>query len=315
MNKFCSKCGSVIDSNSGVCVSCKKEKNKKALIIALICIIAVLVVSIIGSVIYFVYLVSDDKNKTATETFGESVVVETQAEKETQPVETQAPTEKFVRDDTVYNASQMQKYNGEIYYCSSDQTNTQLSSHVVIDFSDTDLGYKKIPVDIEGGEISFVIYEDKIYFIAEYEQDANTNFGVYISGKLYCCDLDGKNRIMIARDVSNPSFKIIHGKVYFNIHDISDSSYKQKYACFDIDTNNMELSNSDENIGGFASYAILTGRYPEKTEFEGGYYYCKYDFDKDPEKIDGNYVNKIYYREDIETGEVERVGIAYSQTG
>lgn len=212
-------------------------------------------------------------------------------------------------DGKVYSSNVIQEYENEVYYCSSDGS-PEYMGLPKLDFSETDLGYTKLPVAVDGGIQSFIIYNDYVYYIGGYENKSNSQ-GVYASGTLYRCDLDGDNIKLISSEVTNLCFQITNNILYYNT---GNKLNEFDYNSYDLKTERITTVNNYESVGNWwlgwlFRFDAYSGQY---TEFDGGHYY--YDPSGKVETINGEHANVYYYRKDIQTGDVVRVGYSYSQT-
>ncbi len=212
-------------------------------------------------------------------------------------------------DNKVYCSNVIQEYKNEVYYCSSDGS-LEVMNLPKLDFSGTGLEYIKLPVDVDGGVQSFVIYDDYIYYIGGYENTYDSQ-GVYAAGTLYRCDLDGNNVKLISNEVTNLFFEIANNELRYNTR--GNTSSEINYNSYDLKTENNTVVNNYNSAGVFElgwlfRFDVQSGQY---MEFDGGYYY--YDPSGEVETINGEHANVYYYRKDKQTGEVVRVGYSYSQ--
>ncbi|MBE6824497.1 MAG: hypothetical protein E7513_04040 [Ruminococcaceae bacterium] len=317
MKNFCGKCGSKLDENTGLCPKCSGANGlKKKTFIIVAVIFAVILIG--GLIIAFeTHLFNKDDNKTVTENIVETQAEETQAQTESP---TQAPTqeptkavkaEKF-RDGKTYSSDVLQDYNGQVYYCSADSTEGVMGFNV-FDYSVLGLGYKKLPIDVDGGVHAFLIYEDSVYYICDYNREVDPNYGVYDCGKLYRCDLLGNNRELIADDVTNLCFQMIKGELHYNTDNHTSGSYLGYHKTYNIDTKKINILSENESVGMFELGGVYRFESPQYMEFDGGYYYRDYYVESEPDEINGEPVNEYFMRKDMETGEVVRVGYSFSQ--
>lgn len=214
--------------------------------------------------------------------------------------------------DKIYSSNIIQEYSNEVYYCSSDGS-PEIMNLPRLDFSSTDLGYKKIPVTVDGGVHSFIIYDEHIYYICEYQNRTNSQ-GLYSAGKLYRCDLSGDNNILISDNVTNLCFQITDNQLYYNT--VGNTANQDSYNSYNLKTEAKTVINDYESVGEFKLGWLF--RFDDKsgnyTEFDGGYYYYAADNSGNIETINGEHANVYYYRKDIETGEVQKIGYSYNQT-
>lgn len=214
-------------------------------------------------------------------------------------------------DSKIYSSDVIQKYGEDVYYCSS-YGSPEIMNLPRLDFSDTGLGYKELPVSIDGGVQSFIIYGGYIYYMGGYKNNANSQ-GVYSAGNLYRCDLNGDDNIIIANNVTNLCFQIINSKLYYNT--LGNTSSEIIYNSYDLKTENNTIVNNYESVGVFKLGWLF--RFDEQSgqymEFDGGYYYYENDYSGNVETINGEHANVYYYRKDIETGEIQKIGYSFSQ--
>lgn len=209
----------------------------------------------------------------------------------------------------IYLSNVIQKYNEKVYYCSSDGS-PSIMNLPRLDFSNTGLGYKKLPINIHGGVQSFIIYNENIYYISDYKNIANSS-GVYSAGNLYMCDINGNNNVLIANNVTHLCFKIVNNKLYYNT--LGDTVGKSYYNSYNIETGKTSFENDFDFVSGKHWLFLFDDNSGQSMGFDGGYYYYSNDYGK-TETINGELANVYYYREDMITGEIKRIGYSYSQT-
>lgn len=221
------------------------------------------------------------------------------------------PDDDYKDDKNTHSSDVIQKYGKNVYYCSS-YGSPEIMNLPRLDFSNTDLGYKELPISFNGGVQSFIIYDGYIYCIAEYKNNADDQ-GVYSSGKLYKCELSGNSYSLIANDVTNLYFEITNDKLYYNT--LGKTSSENFYNSYDLKTENKTTINNNQNAGVFKLGWIF--RFDETStyynEFDGGYYYYSNNNSGDVDTVNGERANVYYYRKDIVTGDVERIGYSYNQ--
>lgn len=235
----------------------------------------------------------------------------------TDPVVTEKKENHSENDNKIYSSNIIQNYNGKVYYCSSDGSD-EILNLPRLDLSY--LGYTKIPVNDDGGVPSFIIYNDYIYYISGYSNTAIPSSSPRGIGNLCRCNLSGENKQLISKNVSNLCFQIENGILYYNIFDKSngESDYHDYYCSLNlkpgIDCGMKSIINDFQYVGEFKLDWIF--RFDEKSghymEFDGGYYY--YAPSSKTETINGESANMYYYRKDIKTGEVKRIGYSFCQT-
>lgn len=216
-----------------------------------------------------------------------------------------------VDTNKLYSSDLIQKVGDDVYYCSSDGAPEYLALPT-LDFSEAKPEYKKLPIDVEYGVQSFIIYGDSIFYICDYPNGHyNDSAGTY--GKLYKCDLQGNNQELIADYVDN---------LLFDIHDYTltysarQSGQKTTIYSYDIKNNQIVDKTQSGAMGVLElGYIFRFEKSQGHMELDDGYYY--YEIVKsngtEPNKIDGKLANIIYYREDKKTGKVDRVGYTYDQ--
>lgn len=212
-------------------------------------------------------------------------------------------------EDKIYYSNVIQKYKDKVYYSSSEGSHEGMN-RPRLDFSKVKPDYIKLPVKANGGVQSFIIYNNKIYYLCNYTATTGTK-GNYTSGELYRSDLDGKNVKLISSDVTNECMELSKGKLYFNTGRNYDEII---YNSYDIANDSITKINDYQSVGKFQlgwlfRYEQSIGQY---MEFDGGLYY--YAREGILEIINGEHANVYYYRKDKSTGKVCRVGYSYDQT-
>lgn len=215
-----------------------------------------------------------------------------------------------VDTNKLYSSDLIQKVGDDVYYCSSDGAPEYLALPT-LDFSSVKPEYKKLPIHVEYGVQSFIIYGDSIFYICDYPNGQYTTSADHY-GKLYKCDLQGNNQELIADYVNNLLFEI---KDYTLSYSAGESNEITVYK-YDIKSEKIVDTIKNAPIGVFELGCIF--RHPKSQghmEFDGGYYYYEVirSSGTEPNRIDGKLANIIYYREDIETGQVDKVGYTYNQ--
>ena len=216
-----------------------------------------------------------------------------------------------VDTNKLYSSDLIQKVGDDVYYCSSDGAPEYLALPT-LDFSEAKPEYKKLPIDVEYGVQSFIIYGDSIFYICDYPNGHyNDSAGTY--GKLYKCDLQGNNQELIADYVDN---------LLFDIHDYtltySARQSGQKTTIYSYDIKNHQIANKTQSgtIGVLElGYIFRFEKSQGHMELDDGYYYYEIvrSNGTEPNRIDGKLANIIFYREDKKTGKVDRVGYTYDQ--
>lgn len=220
------------------------------------------------------------------------------------------PDDDYKDDKKIHSSDVIQKYGKNVYYCSS-YGSPEIMNLPRLDFSNTDLGYKELPISFNGGVQSFIIYDGYIYCIAKYKNSTDDQ-GVYSSGELYKCELSGNSYSLIANDVTNLYFEITNDKLYYN--SLGKTSSENYYNSYDLKTEDKTTINKYQNAGVFKLGWIF--RFDETStyynEFDGGYYYYSNNNSGDVDTVNGERANVYYYRKDIETGNVAKIGYSYN---
>lgn len=188
----------------------------------------------------------------------------------------------------------IQQYGNKTYYA---KTTTNGGGIRNFDFSSSKYTkYDILPIsDKETNIGSFIIYNNKVYYTAGGLSSSGTSY------TLKCCNLDGTNVSMIVDNVSR--FFNINGGI-LEIEDYTSSLYPYSSSephRYNILTNKLYtgILTSHKN---YPDTVCLCGLIDSPTEFDGGLFYKEYK--------EGS-IEVIYYRKDIKSGVVEKIGVGH----
>lgn len=184
----------------------------------------------------------------------------------------------------------IQSYNGTTYYAKTTATG---GGSRTIDFSKSKyVKYSVLPISENESEryiYNFLIFNDKVYYTISGQGSAVDSW------TLKCCDLDGSNITVLLDDVLD-YFEINNGMLIIGKSPFySDTCYR-----LDMSTGKsvQEESGIPERIKTVSSCRLAD----DPTEFDGGLYYRAY--------IE-NSIEVLYYRKDINSGNIEKIGSGF----
>ncbi len=194
----------------------------------------------------------------------------------------------------------------DIYYCSSDNAPAILNLPV-LDFSKVKPTYKKLIADGGKDISSFCIYDNKIYYISDYNF-GEKSIGPNPYGNLYRCDISGENEELLISGVANLRFMISNDNLYYESY---SENFQFECHCYDLNTKVDTFS--DKELGSLMYYYTFNHEKSESqySELDGGYYYIEWL--SSPKEINGVISNELFYRKDIDSGIEEVIGHSFSQ--